>query len=325
MAKLIALKSGNHEMLHDAWHSDFSNLKQQALFFDQIGIYKLSNFYKSLRESTELLNKFAPSFSQHKAETIITELEWLQQKNIIFELRLEEELSDTNSKFLQSRGGQKFEDAKKLLKRIVEFPPSELRSIEDQAHRLDLLKAQHFAILRLMSIFMEAARGITAVTTFPYFEYAAELPNSSKSDVAQVVISKLPMPDNETPWEQIIDYRDDEDNQKNLLNLRRWITKISTENLSSVEIEEELEWLLNKFKDHMKIHNLKANTETLELVVKILPETIENLIKLRFSKLPEPFFALKKRQINLMEAELNAPGREMSYVIKIREAFPPHK
>ncbi|MBK9210482.1 MAG: hypothetical protein IPL71_20250 [Anaerolineales bacterium] len=66
---------------------------------------------------------------------------------------------------------------------------------------------------------------------------------------------------------------------------------------------------------------MKANTEILEVMVKTPFETIENLLKLNFSKIPEPLFALKKRQINLMEAELNAPGREMSYIIKARDTF----
>jgi len=153
-----------------------------------------------------------------------------------------------------------------------------------------------------------------------YTEYTRELPNSRKSTVAQVVISKLPLPNNETPWEQIIDYRSNSENQKNLLNLRRWIRKISAEILSPIEIEEELEWLMNEFQDHMKLHKLKANTETLEVMVKAPFEIIENLI-FKISKIPEPFFALKKRQVNLMEAELNAPGREMAYIIKTRETF----
>jgi hypothetical protein len=75
----------------------------------------------------------------------------------------------------------------------------------------------------------------------------------------------------------------------------------------------------------MKLHKMKANTETVEVLVKLLPETIENLIKLKFSKIPEPFFAFKKRQINLLEAELNAPGREMSYIIKTQKTFQPHE
>lgn len=325
MSKFIALKSGSHEILPDAWNSDFSNLKQQALLFDQIGIFKLSHFYKTLEESLDLF-KILERNSSNKAESIITELKWLQQMEVVFELTIQEEFqSQSMEHFSQKSQGQKFEDAKNLLKKVIEIPPSDLKKITDETRKLDLMKEQHFTILRLMSIVMETTKGVTAVTTFPYTDYARELPNSNKSDVAQIVISKLPLPNNETPWEQIIDYRNNPDNQKNLLNLRRWIRKISTENLSSAEIEEELEWLINEFQNHMKVHKLKTNTETLEVIVKVLPETIENLIKLRFSKLPEPFFALKKRQINLLEAELNAPGREMSYIIKTREAFQPYE
>jgi len=325
MSKLIALKSGNHEILSDAWNSDFSSLKQQALFFDQIGIYKLSNFYQTLEESLDLFKTLVPNIP-NKAESIIMELKWLQQKGVIFELTMHEELgSPTMGHFAQVSTGHIFENAKDLLRRIVEIEVLDLKVVADETRKKDLIKEQLFTVLRLMSIVMEATKGVTAVTTFPYTEYARELANSHKSNVTQIVVSKLPLPNNETPWEQIIDYRRDEDHRKNLLNLRRWIRKISTENLSSAEIEEELEWLLNEFQNYMKLHKLKANTETLEVMVKMLPETIENLIKLKFSKLPEPFFALKKRQINLMEAELNAPGREMSYIIKTQETFQPHK
>jgi hypothetical protein len=75
----------------------------------------------------------------------------------------------------------------------------------------------------------------------------------------------------------------------------------------------------------MKVHKMKTNTETLEVIVKAPLEIIEDLVKLKFSKIPEPFFAIKKRQINLMEIELNAPGREISYIIKTQEAFQPHE
>jgi hypothetical protein len=109
--------------------------------------------------------------------------------------------------------------------------------------------------------------------------------------------------------------------KKNLLALRRWIRKISTEEMSKAEIEEEIEWLINEFQAHIKYHKIKATTETLEALVKAPLEIIEGLVKLKLSKIPEPFFALKKRQLMLMEAELNAPGKELSYIIKTREAF----
>lgn len=322
MSKLIALKSGTHEILSDGWNSDFSNLKQQALLFDQIGVFSLSPLYKTLQESIDLFKQLAPEATTNKAESIITELQWLQQTGIIFELTMKEEFqSQSMENFAQISVGQKFEDAKNLLKQIIDFQTSIPKYNTDEKSKADLIKEQHFKIIRLMSIVMEATKGITTVTTIPYTEYTRELPNSSKSDVAQLVISKLPLPSNETPWEQIIDYRNDPENQNNFLGLRQWIRKISKDELSKAEIEDEIEWRINEFQNHMKLHKMKANAETLEVMVKAPLEIIENLIKFKLSKIPEPFFALKKRQINLMEAELNAPGREMAYIIKTRDTF----
>jgi hypothetical protein len=322
MSKLIALQSGIHEILSDAWNSDFSNLKQQALLFDQIGIYKLSRFYKTLEESLDLFNKLDSTIS-NKAKSIISELEWLRQTGIIFELSMEEEFQSQFMKdFEKQVPTQKFEDVKHLLKKIIEIQTSDLINTKDETRKTNLIKEQHFAIQRLMSIVMEVTKGVTTVTTYPYTEYTRELPNSQKSNIAQIVISKLPLPNNETPWEQIVDYRNDPKNQQSLKNLRRWIRKTSSEVLSSTtEIEEEFEWLINEFQNHMNFHKMKANTETVEVMVKAPFEVIENLVKLKFSKIPDLLFAIKKRQINLMEAELNAPGREMAYVIKAKNSF----
>lgn len=320
MSKLIALKSGSYEILDDAWNSDFSNLKQQALLFDQIGIYKLSSFYKNLQESEDLVKKLVPTLPD-RASAIIAELEWLQQMDVIFELTIQEELQSQTMEQIAQMGGRKFEDAKNLLRKVIEIQTLDLRNISDETSKIKLIKEQQLTMLRLMSVVMETTKKATVVTTLPYTEYSHELPNSSKSNVVQVVINSLPLPNNETPWEQIIDYRTDTETQKLLYSLRRWISKISKQNLSPLEIEEEIESLINDFQEHMKLHKMKANTETVEVLVKLLPETIENLIKLRFSKLPEPFFVFKKRQINLMEAELNAPGKEMAYIIKTRDTF----
>lgn len=321
MSKLIALKSAIHETLSDAWFSDFSALKQEALLFDQIGIYKLGKFYKTLEETQGVFDKLHPNISNRIA-SVVTELEWLQQMGMVFDLTIEETFEiEPLREFAVKVPIEKFEDAKNLLKKIIEIQTRDLSDSTDEAHKANLLKEQHFAAIRLMSIIIEITKGVTAVTTFPYTEYVRELPSSQKSSVAQIVISKLPLPSNDTPWEKVIDYRSGTENQNNLLNLRRWIRKFASENSSLNEIEEELEWLINEFQTHMRLHKMKANTETLEVIVKTPLETVENLLKLKLSKLPEPLFALKKRQISLMEAELNAPGREMAYIVKAKNVF----
>lgn len=319
MSKLIALKSGSHEILPDAWHNDFSNLKQQVLLFDQIGIFRLNSFYKALTESIDLLKKFNLN-TITKPESIVAELQWLQQEGVIFEPTIHEEFNEES--LIKTRLNPNFETAKELLKKILAVKPYNPQ-VENKIEpsRLKSLQEQQFTLIRLMAIVMEASKGVTAVTTAPYTEYTRELQNSSKSDVAQVVIKKLPLPSNETPWEQLIDYRNDAKTQRLLLSLRRWINKISTQNLSSLEIEDEIEFLINEFQEHMKLHKMKANTETMEVITNSVSDVLGNLLTLKFSKFLEPLFAIKKQQLSLLEAELNAPGKELAYIIKSRETF----
>lgn len=318
MSKLIALRSGFSDGYFNAWRSNFSSqIKQQVLLFDQIGFLYLDQMLKTLSSF-----KSHPDSSKNTLEPIILELRWLEENGIIFEAKVQEELQEESViAFLETSSSQKISEFKNLFDKVLKTQIKEVKSIEDVPETVASLQERDVITLRLISIIMEATNKVTAVTTLPPNDYLREIPNSQKNDVFQIAINKLPLPNNETPWEQLIDYRVDPENQKNLLNLRRWIKKISAENISPIEIEEEIEWLISEFQNHMKVHKMKANTETLEVMIKAPLEIIENLIKLKLSKIPEPLFALKKRQINLMEAELNAPGREMAYIIKAKDTF----
>ena len=330
MSKLIALRSG----YIDGWQIDFSSrLKQQALLFDQIGIFNLNEI---------MFDSIAALMDETRKEGgfLKSELTWLREKEIVFEPNIdsikEEDLRTEIGESLFFRLIEKGEEYRKLAEKqerthipenfeeinIDEIDVDEfIEDFNDLSALFESRREIDSIILRLLSLSMEKTEKITAVTTLPLIEYTRQIPNSKKCDVMQIVINKLPLPDNMTPWEQIIDYRDDPENQKMLLALRRWIRKISAENLSPIEIEEELEWLINEFQNHMKLHKLKANTEILEVMVKAPLEIIEDLVKLKLSKIPESFFAIKKRQLSLMEAEINAPGKEMAYIIKSKETF----
>ncbi len=317
--KHIILRSGREDDFFFRGLKDYStHLKQHALLFNQIGILRLENLRQIMssvadREDNRL------DLIRPEIQTFISDTEWLEENEIIFEPKIETELKEKDIlTILQTNSivASEIRDLNKAIKdKLNEQEPKDFLDKHNSAKETDGI------ILRMMSLVMEVSRKATVTTTLPYFEYARKLPNTSISDVAQIVINKLPLPDNTTPWEKIADYRDNSENQKSLLALRRWIRKTTSQNLPINEVEEELEWLINEFQNHMKLHKMKENTETLEVMVKAPLEVIENLLKLKLSKIPEPLFALKKRQINLMEAELNAPGREMSYIIKTNDTF----
>lgn len=317
--KHIILRSGREGDIFLGWTNNYSSLKQNSLLFDQIGLLRLTHLRQvmssAIKSKDNELKSVAPQL-----QTGISESEWLEEKGIIFEPKIEDDIrfEDFQKIFeTNSVAAAEIEELYKILK--YELGRQKPRSSLD---KFSLAREKDGILTRMASIIMEASRKVSVVTTLPYIEYTSKIPNTRTSDVAQIVINNLPLPNNETPWEQIIDYRNDSETQKHLLSLRRWISRTSTQNLSSLEIEEEIESLINDFQEHIKFHKMKANAETLEVLVNSSVDVLGNLLTLKFSKILNPLFAIKKRQLSLLEAEMNAPGKEMAYIIKSREAFP---
>jgi hypothetical protein len=49
-------------------------------------------------------------------------------------------------------------------------------------------------------------------------------------------------------------------------------------------------------------------------------EALEDLAKIKWGKLTERLFT-RHRKVDMLEAELSAPGREIAYVVKARKSF----
>lgn len=142
-----------------------------------------------------------------------------------------------------------------------------------------------------------------------------------KCDIINVTLNALPIPDDTVPWEQIWEYRSDPDSQSKFLALRRWMSEMARAKLTPAEAEEELECLLDDYRSHLQLHRIKANTGAVQTLVIAAAEFLEDLANKRFSKIAKGFFSAKQREIELLQGELNAPGREVAYIIKAREAF----
>jgi hypothetical protein len=279
-------------------------LKQQALFFDRIGITDLNDpiFLPTNRKISDL------ELLQWRDE-----LEWLRDKNVVFAID-EPKVEVADNEIIKSL----FDKARESVIGLVgnHFTLSDIAKTKGQEGKSsfdEILYGPYSKnmirslaiILRILSLQIELSKKASIVPLLSFSDYSYEIPTSIKNDVAEIVINRLPIPSNTVPWEAIIDYRNDPETQKSLRALRNWIRKVSSENASPVEISDELETLIDEYQSHMKLHKLKANTETLEVITKAPLEIIENLVKIKFSKIPEPFFAFKKRQISLFNGSRN--------------------
>ncbi len=145
---------------------------------------------------------------------------------------------------------------------------------------------------------------------------------SGKNEIIQIVLEKLPEPDFESePWEKIIDFRNDPIVKTDLLALRNWCNEIAKGQLTGFEIAEKIDYLLHEYEQHISLHKMKTSSCSLETLLMIPAQILEGFFKLKPTKAIKGVFAFKHRKVELREAELKAPGRELAYILRSCKEF----
>lgn len=164
------------------------------------------------------------------------------------------------------------------------------------------------------------------INAFPILETRRQIGDafaSGTAPVLEVILKSMPIPDDKTPWEDIIEFRSDPESMKRLRRLRVWVRKFAkaTTATSLAEMKEEIEALLDEYEEHMKLHRMKVNKGATETLVTVAGEVAEDLVKLKWSELAKLPFILRERKISLLEAEAKAPNRELAFISMARSRF----
>jgi hypothetical protein len=129
----------------------------------------------------------------------------------------------------------------------------------------------------------------------------------------------LPVPASNSSWPDVIDFKADLHDKQ--WRFRRWLYSLATKKLTEAEIRDELEWSLNQYTKAMEIHRIKSSQSFVDVFVISSLEIIENLAKFNWSKIAKGMLSVQKRKVELLEAEMKAPGRECAYVFDARKRF----
>jgi len=332
-------------------------LKRAALLFDEIALHR---FYRSLGGSTlDLAPPIIPaktlalryylmaldSYDYSEDEQFLRTLEWLREKGVFVEPALQ-----FNKALIQepdfARHMDKYREVATQIKTILQ---DQVKYLEDLISRIDNMKSgdsetvaedhpflkladaelkliearaiQGMLGSRLLSLQLRELHGADA---YPF----ACLPSTSaepfpygKAEAIKIVLSALPIPDASTPWESVLEFREDPETREVRWGLRLWMSEVARAKLSPIEIQEKLEWLLYQHKRYMQVHKLKIGTGVLEIIVTTASEVLEDLLAFRFIEAAKALFSFKRSQIALMEAEMTSPGKEVAYIFKAREHF----
>jgi hypothetical protein len=143
-----------------------------------------------------------------------------------------------------------------------------------------------------------------------------------KNDVFKFLLSKFPIPHENTSWEQIIDFRSDQDSQRKYYALVHWVNTVASSNRPISEIEDEFNYLYSQYERHFRIHKMKTNFTTWEMIVAAGIDAITSFQG--FKTFAKSLVSLSKERVSLLEQELKLSGSEIAYIHKATQTFNTH-
>ena len=277
----------------------YISFKQLLLFFDVIAIPQIELYLK-------LNYGLKPELKRYNDE-VTQEIEYLLENELIID-PIDKYLSSKtyHSKFMNFY--REYKD--KIKGHISREDPNDFGKKIKEYNR------------RGIAIDMRKENRLNAFPIFPSFNTFNNEFLNGKNDVLQIILKSLPYPDpDSTSWEQIIDFKNDPNSIKMMVFLRHWINKITHTDISFNELFEEIEYLTNKYEEHMRLHKIKFRNGILETFLTISAEALEGIVRLKPTYIVKSIFSLKHRKVQLFESELNAPGNELAYLVRAREKF----
>ena len=103
--------------------------------------------------------------------------------------------------------------------------------------------------------------------------------------------------------------------------LRSWMRKFDTTGLTESEVVDEIQHIKDEYKYYLNQQKIKYKFGMVESLVKFTAGLVEDVFKLKLKNLTDTAFSFTKENVNLSQAELTAPGKELAYLVKIDEQF----
>jgi hypothetical protein len=79
--------------------------------------------------------------------------------------------------------------------------------------------------------------------------------------------------------------------------------------------------LIYEYEEAPRIARIKFEKSVMQVIVSTAAEILEDLVKIKWEKLAEIPFEIRKERVGLLEAEQSATGREVAYILTAREHF----
>ncbi len=178
------------------------------------------------------------------------------------------------------------------------------------------------ASARYSALILNSKKDKPDFVSFPILKTLQSMPDSNiSSDIIQIAIEKIPIPDESTPWEKVWDFKSDTNNIGKLANFRVWINELSKSKMSLNEIRDLLESKLYEYRQSLDLHKIKYKFGFLETILLATSELIDHISPFKGGVPGKVLFQAKQKRIDLLDIEQNSKGRELAYFFSIQDGF----
>ncbi|MEJ7822937.1 MAG: hypothetical protein WKF85_11475 [Chitinophagaceae bacterium] len=300
-------------------------LKRDLLYFDQIHLCSL-NHIGGVFELIKII-------SHKHLDKIEKDFELLKSKGLLCTFDLNEMINYTETEFNRLKDELDIQDKIDFLQIYKDFSQIKIPDVADFnltnptkrqqgiLSAFDTIDKVENEVTRISSSFLNRFSAKDDAFPLLYNDNPVGAEPFHQSKVLEVVLEKLPIPNENIDWQQIIEYRSDPDSRGKFNALRTWMQDIARKDYSKKEIEERMEYLIYEYEKHLTIHKLKYNHSKLRVFVTTTLEVLENTIKLKWGEVAKTFFSLKEKKYDLLQSEMMAPGKEIAYLSNTKKAF----
>ena len=138
-------------------------------------------------------------------------------------------------------------------------------------------------------------------------------PRPNKHDVLKIAVV-VPVPHEQTSWQQIIEYRGDSDSQGRFFELKEWMTDITRGTIAKAEAQKKIEFLLDQYRRVLERHEIQIDWTKLEAFV----VTGADDSPFQTDQHASPLFSVQPRKLALLESESTLPGSVVAFVTQAK-------
>ncbi len=145
--------------------------------------------------------------------------------------------------------------------------------------------------------------------------------SEQKSDngVLNIIMSQLPVLDNsDINIDALVDFLKDEQTQVKRRRLFSWQNdienKIESGSLKLEHLPDLIATLIDDYKSHVELSELNYKYGKIEVLLVVVSNILSGLTLLGLPTAVKNLIEFKKRKVELLKSEIEAPGRELAYI-----------